>query len=69
MNLVEPQSITSYSDAQLQPTTKALLIDLTEAKLRLRRYRLEVLGSGKAEAVSRLLDGIQRLEAPEGRAL
>ena len=61
----ESQSITQNSDAQLSPSGNSLLVELAEAKLRLRRYRSGVLGSGKAAAVSRLLDGILWLEAAE----
>jgi len=69
MNLNELQCSTRSSDVQLQPTTRARLIELAEAKLRLYRYRANVIGSSKSEAVSRLLDAIQRLEAAEGRTL
>jgi hypothetical protein len=52
-------------ETQIPPSARLLLIELAEAKLRLRKYRSAVIGSGKADAASRLLDGIRWLEAAE----
>ena len=65
MNIDERESITQRTEKQLQPSARVRLVELAQAKLQLRRYRAEVIGTGKAKAVTRLLDGIQWLEAAE----
>jgi hypothetical protein len=65
LNFDELQCSTLTSDVQINRSIRTRLTELAEAKLRLHRYRAEVSGSSKAEAVSRLLDGIQWLEAVE----
>ena len=65
MFIDESQCSTPHPDAQLQPTTRTRLIELGQAKLQLRRYREKVLGSYKAQAVARLIDALQQLEAAE----
>jgi hypothetical protein len=65
MNIDVEQSSTPQTTTQISPSARLRLIELGEAKLRLRRYRSEVIGSGKADAVSRLIDSIIWLEASE----
>jgi hypothetical protein len=65
MESTETNSSRPQSETQIPPPARLLLIELAEAKLRLRKYRSAVIGSGKANAASCLLDGIRWLEAAE----
>jgi hypothetical protein len=65
MESIEVDCTTAHTERQIPLSARRRLIELGEAKIQLRKYRSAVVGSGKADAVSRLIDGIRRLEAAE----